>query len=191
MAEQKGEPGREDTVTVSVELKVAGRNLGGRFPVPEGPTSRGSLLPIFRSLADKLVRIAVEDAGARGEPVSCGAGCGACCRQLVPISEIEARQLRDLVDGMPVGRRAEIQERFAVSRQRLAEGGLLEKLEHPERFPDQAFRTLAVEYLGQGIACPFLEAESSSIHPDRPIACREYLVSTMSEVSTSLGHSSL
>jgi hypothetical protein len=151
MADQKGEPGPEDNVTVCVELMVAGRNLGGRFPVPAGPASRGSLLPTFRSLADKVVQIAIDDAGARGERISCGAGCGACCRQLVPISEIEARQLRDLVDGMPVGRRAEIRERFAVSRQRLAEGGLLEKLEHPERFPDQAFRTLAVH--GDVVEC--------------------------------------
>jgi Fe-S-cluster containining protein len=181
MAHQNGDPGPGKTVTVCVELTVAGRRLGGSFPVSAGPASRGSLLPTFRSLADKMVQIAIEDATARGEQISCRAGCGACCRQLVPISEIEARRLRDLIDGMPVGRRAEIRERFVVARQRLGEGGLLEKLEHPERFPDQAFRSLAAEYLEQGIACPFLEAESCSIHPDRPIACREYLVSSPPE----------
>jgi hypothetical protein len=29
-----------------------------------------------------------------------------------------------------------------------------------------------------GIPCPFLEEESCSIHPDRPIPCREYLVTS-------------
>ena len=37
----------------------------------------------------------------RGVRVSCRAGCGACCRQLVPIAEAEARRIRDLVEAMP------------------------------------------------------------------------------------------
>ena len=40
---------------------------------------------------------------------------------------------------------------------------------------------LAYEYFKHGIACPFLEDESCSIHPDRPMACREYLVSSPAE----------
>jgi hypothetical protein len=35
-----------------------------------------------------------------------------------------------------------------------------------------------VRYFLQGVACPFLEAESCGIHPDRPLACREYLVTS-------------
>jgi hypothetical protein len=37
---------------------------------------------------------------------------------------------------------------------------------------------LGIDYFNQRIACPFLEDESCSIHPERPIACREYLVTT-------------
>ena len=40
---------------------------------------------------------------------------------------------------------------------------------------------LSIEYFKFGIACPFLEDESCSIHPDRPMACREYLVSSPAE----------
>jgi hypothetical protein len=40
---------------------------------------------------------------------------------------------------------------------------------------------LSHEYFKLGIACPFLEDESCSIHPDRPMACREYLVSSRPE----------
>src|SRR3954447_24942564 len=36
-------------------------------------------------------------------------------------------------------------------------------------------------YFALGMACPFLEDESCSIHPDRPIACREYLVTSPAE----------
>src|SRR5260221_92883 len=36
-------------------------------------------------------------------------------------------------------------------------------------------------WLSQAIACPCLEDESGSIHPDRPMACREYLVTSPAE----------
>ena len=48
-----------------------------------------------------VVGVAVEDAVAEGETISCKKGCGACCRQLVPISQVEARRIRDLVEAMP------------------------------------------------------------------------------------------
>jgi Fe-S-cluster containining protein len=34
------------------------------------------------------------------------------------------------------------------------------------------------KYFYEGIPCPFLEDESCSIHPNRPIVCREYLVTS-------------
>jgi hypothetical protein len=38
-----------------------------------------------------------------------------------------------------------------------------------------------LSYFRLGIACPFLEDESCSIHADRPVACREYLVTSPAE----------
>jgi hypothetical protein len=37
---------------------------------------------------------------------------------------------------------------------------------------------LALDYLYQRVPCPFLEDESCSIHPIRPLICREYLVTS-------------
>jgi hypothetical protein len=39
----------------------------------------------------------------------------------------------------------------------------------------------SARYFNVGIACPFLDDESCSIHPDRPLACREYLVTSPAE----------
>ena len=39
-------------------------------------------------------------------------------------------------------------------------------------------RKLAYRYFDLGIPCPFLEDESCSIHEDRPLRCREYLVTS-------------
>ena len=37
-------------------------------------------------------------------------------------------------------------------------------------------------YFAQKVACPFLEDESCSIHPTRPLACREFLAMTPAEM---------
>ncbi len=37
---------------------------------------------------------------------------------------------------------------------------------------------LKLDYFALGIACPFLEAESCGIYEERPMICREHLVTT-------------
>lgn len=176
----KPRPSVEQTATAEVSLRIAGRPLHLRVSVPAAPVRRRALLPLFRQLADAVVDFAVEDAELAGERVSCTQGCGACCRQLVPITEPEAHALRQLLDEMPPARRAALEDRFADARRRLEDAGLLETLLAPATGTRKAgdLRELGLRYFALGIPCPFLEDESCSIHPDRPIACREYLVTS-------------
>ena len=55
---------------------------------------------------------------------------------------------------------------------------MIEELRHPERIGKEERTPLALSYFRLGIPCPFLEEESCSIHPDRPLSCREYLVTS-------------
>jgi Fe-S-cluster containining protein len=164
--------------TARIALKIAGRPLQLTLQVPEAPARRSALLPVFRQVADAVVDIAVERTEAEGARISCRKGCGACCRQLVPIAEPEAHALVTLVAALPQPRRTAVLDRIAAARQRLAEAGLLSRLLHPRRIDAAELRDLGLEYFGLGIPCPFLEDESCSIHADRPIACREYLVTS-------------
>jgi Fe-S-cluster containining protein len=166
---------------VTVDFRVSGRPIHVEADAPDGLLPPAALLPLFRDVAEQVVGIAVDAAAARGQQVSCRAGCGACCRQLVPISRPEAHLIADLVDALPEPRRAVVRARFEAARARLAEAGLLERLEHPERFADADLHALGLEYFALGVACPLLEDESCSIYPERPIACREYLVTSPAE----------
>jgi Fe-S-cluster containining protein len=139
------------------------------------------MLPLVQVLADRVVDAATETEESQGRKISCTKGCGACCRQFVPIAEVEARYIRDLIERLPEPRRTEVRGRFAAARRRLDEAGILEKLLHPEAWPEGSHREFGLEYFRLGIPCPFLEDESCSIHPDRPIACREYLVTSPAE----------
>jgi Fe-S-cluster containining protein len=168
-------------VTITVNLTISGQPLEGKITVPAGPTTARQMLPVFQSLAEVVVDLGVKAVEAEGKTISCKKGCGACCRQLVPISESEARHIRDLVTEMPEPRRSAIRARFADARQRLQDTGLLDKLQQPDQFPDDQVRPMGLAYFAQHIACPFLEEESCSIYADRPIACREYLVTSPAE----------
>jgi Fe-S-cluster containining protein len=167
-----------DQVSVRVGMKVWENDVEMEMTLPAGPTRLAALLPVFQRVADGLVDLGVERAGAEGRTVSCRKGCGACCRQVVPISEVEARRIGRLVEELPEPRRAEIRSRFERARARLAGAGLLEKLENRESFAEGEIPSFGLAYFHLGVACPFLEDESCSIHADRPVACREYLVTS-------------
>lgn len=165
----------------SFRLTGDGLDLQARLPVPTGPARVSDLLPAARALSDQIVRETVKSVEASGATVSCRAGCASCCRGLVAISEVEARRLRDLVEAEPEPRRSERRARFDVVRGRLAEAGLLSKLREPARWTPADYNTLVNACFALALVCPFLEDESCSIYEERPIACREYLVTSPAE----------
>ncbi len=167
-----------ETITGEVALTVAGETMSVRVTVPRGDTALTDLLPIFHELTNTLVDRAVERDAAPGRSVSCRAGCGACCRQAVPVSPSEARALAQLVDALPEPRRAIVRDRFTAARATLAANGVDCRPEAILSLERLEVRTFGLRYFEHRVACPFLEAEACSIHPDRPTACREYLVTT-------------
>ncbi len=174
-------PNDAESLTANVEMNVGDYRLQARLTLPVGPTPLRMMLPVIQNFANALVDVAVKSVEDKGKTISCKAGCGACCRQLVPISETEAQAIAALVEQLPEPRRAEIRGRFAAARQRLQQTGMLDKLVHHENWSDEEFRAIGLGYFHLGIPCPFLEEESCSIHPERPITCREYLVTSPAE----------
>lgn len=167
--------------TAELKMSIAGRSIEAKVEVPEGPARPRQLLPLLQSLTNAVVDIASDVVAEQGKQISCRAGCGACCRQLVPISQAEAYRLTELLGQFPEPRKNIIHERFAHAQQRLADAGMLDKLTEPSDLAEDTLHPLAMEYFRLGIACPFLEQESCSIHLDRPLACREYMVTSPAE----------
>jgi Fe-S-cluster containining protein len=164
--------------TGRVVLVVGGERLPLELTVPTGPVTVEKLLPILRGLSSLFAERATTQVETEGREISCRAGCGACCRQIVPLTPSEARAIARLVDAMPEPRRTLIRGRFEAAIGKLDAAGLLGRM--GTRTPSERTE-LGKAYFEQGIACPFLEDESCSIHPDRPMACREYLVTSPAE----------
>lgn len=174
-------PGPPELVTANLQMAGPDWELRAKMSVPAGPIQLDELLPLIQGFADAVVGSAIKEVEAEGEKISCKKGCGACCRQLVPIAEAEARRLHALVEHLPEPQQRKIRARFADARRRLEGSGLLEKLQHSDGWSEGEGRAIGLEYFGQGIPCPFLEEESCSIYADRPVACREYLVTSPAE----------
>jgi Fe-S-cluster containining protein len=176
------------STTANIHLQLDGNERIIETPIPSGEQTVQALFPAARAIVHQIVDHAVAAAERGGRKVSCCAGCGACCRQLVVISLADAAALAQLVAAMPAQRQTVIRERFAQAIARLEAVGLLDGAEpRGERHLTQPARPagelppLAVRYFQQQIACPFLEEESCSIHRDRPLVCREYLVTSPAE----------
>jgi Fe-S-cluster containining protein len=178
MGHQSHEP---RTVTLGVELVSPGWNLKTTITVPAGRTPLPQVVPLAHALADAVTRMAEQALEKQGEKITCRKGCAACCRTLIPISEVEARALREHVHGLPEPRRSRIVERFADALGRLEHAGLLDKLRARTGWTQADHRENQVEYFRLGIACPFLEDEACSIYGDRPASCREFLVTSPAE----------
>ncbi|MGA2850137.1 MAG: YkgJ family cysteine cluster protein [Terracidiphilus sp.] len=178
-------PAPSETVSVEFSLAYGGSQISATAEVPTGRTNLTQILPILQSLGDSLIGVAVSEVVAAGRTISCKAGCGACCRQLVPISVFEAEALAAWVRTLPESQQQELGLRFDQTLRSLAAGGILERLVATGKEfwdPDnEAHKSLAIEYHYQRVPCPFLVDEACSIHPIRPLICREYLVTSSPE----------
>lgn len=171
----------EDWVTGNVRLNIGGKPIDLQMTVPAKPVKPQRMLPIFERMASAFVGMseqAVENAGGK---ISCQKGCGACCRQPVPLAEIETFKIFETVEAMPEPRRSTIKKRFEDGWHHFAEIGWFDRLEECFKLAPEERNKVVMEYFHEGVPCPFLEDESCSIHLERPVVCREYLVTSPAE----------
>ena len=161
---------------IGFHIKGPEFNIQATVSVPAGLARTADLLPLAQGLSDRVVQETARAVEGLGHRISCRKGCGACCCNLVAISEVEARRIAEVVDEMPEPRQSLIRQRFDLARQRLESAGLLPILERSAEWTDAEYGNLVATYFRERLSCPFLEAGSCSIYEDRPITCREYLV---------------
>ena len=164
---------------IRIDVRTRFGRLQGNLAVPPAPMRLSELAWNAMAFDERLVGMAVKAEAALGREVSCKKGCGACCRQAVPLSPAEAWMIADVVAAMPAERKAAVLERFSDAHGRLQEAGFGDKV--LTGAGEAEVNRLGIDYFRLGIPCPFLEEESCSIHPSRPSACREYLVSSPAE----------
>jgi len=156
--------------TATLRLAMGELRIVHPITVPSAPVPAAEVVPALQGLVNAVV-----EAAEMGKAISCRKGCGACCRQLVPVSRTEGERLLQVVEAMPAERREMLKARFAAAEASIEAAGL-------EKRQGRSDRELSAAYFALGVPCPFLEDESCSIHPERPLVCREYLVTSPAEL---------
>ncbi|MDP1961441.1 MAG: YkgJ family cysteine cluster protein [Reyranella sp.] len=161
--------------TATLRLTVGDLRIVHPISVPSGPVAAADVVPALQGLVNAVVAAAEAGLMKSGGTISCRKGCGACCRQLVPVSRTEGERLLALIAAMPPERRETLHARFAAAGAIITGAALAER-------DGRSDRELSLAYFALGIPCPFLEDESCSIHTERPLVCREYLVTSPAEL---------
>ncbi len=163
-----------------VELPTPDGVMRGKVGVTTGPMSLAGLVPTALALTNALVDRAVKLEIVADRTISCCAGCGACCRHMVPLSPPEAFHLMDVLDGFDAPRRDEVLSRFDKIVTELDRRRMIEELLDPP-LTDEPALPITKRYFALGLACPFLVDESCGIHQHRPVACRDFNVTSPAE----------
>jgi Fe-S-cluster containining protein len=166
------------TQTLHLQLTIDGTPIEAAVPLPTARSPRRVLLPILYSLTDTLISLAEQSAATKGGKVSCTKGCDACCRQMVPISPTEAHALAAILDSLPPAKAARTLARFDAALEQLDKAGLLDRLMNRHTLSPKELQQLDRDYFAAGVSCPFLQNHACSVHPRRPLACREFLVTS-------------
>lgn len=171
---------KNDHRTFTIATKTSYGDLPPvQVTIPDEPMRISELIPLLHHLTNQAVAQAIQHACRDGHTLSCQAGCGICCHQLVPVNQAEAFFLVEKLLSMPLKKRRTPLERFERNHETLRSSGLLNEIGNLG--DSQNNDAVSRKYFNLGLPCPFLENQSCAIHEWRPVACREYNVTSPPE----------
>ena len=171
----------DEWVTGQIQLLVDGTLFEMQLTVQANPVKPQRMLPVFQQVTNLYVEIGVAATKSEGKSVSCKKGCTACCRHTIALSEFEAYHIAEIVEEMPEPQRSEVKERFNKALAHFAEIGWIERFENCTDYSHKESLEVFIDYFKENIQCPFLVDESCSIYDNRPLMCREYMVTSPAE----------
>ena len=169
---------KKSRVTANFDLKIVDDVLSMEASVPDARISALEMMSVFQKITNQTVAYSIELTERTGRKISCKAGCGACFKQPVPVTLLEAEHLNQLVKKMPEQQQQRVRARFKHHIEAVTDAGLLDGLENITDLATGQKHRLAKEYFDLGLDCPFLENQSCGIYKDRPLQCREFLVTS-------------
>jgi Fe-S-cluster containining protein len=170
-----------DIHTFTINIDTPDGTVGpAAISICDEPTRLSDLVPPIHALTEGVVGLAVKRAEREGRIRSCRAGCGVCCCQLVPLAPAEVFYLAERILSLPIAERTPVLRRFQSNEDTLSQIGLIHAISSLGDTNDN--NNVAQEYFRLGLTCPFLVESSCSIHEWRPIACREYNVTSPPEL---------
>lgn len=121
--------------------------------------------------------------------ISCRSGCTACCHQAVPVGLAELRSLRQAIAELKPATRGRVEERIVSTATQLRTAGF--DADDLNQRSGDARHQRAADYFDLQLPCPLLDDGTCVTRDARPLACREYLVTSDPEHCTTLPSSNV
>jgi Fe-S-cluster containining protein len=163
--------------TFTGQVSVWGHSVEFSLSAEDRPARLDEIVPAARQLATYLARDTVARAKKNGACIPCREACSACCRYLVPLSVPEAHRLMRDVQSLPAVRREGVLASFASAADHVLRGD-------PPDLPARgdASSAAGLWYARLDLPCPLLAEQCCTMYPQRPIACREHMVTSPPEL---------
>ncbi|PKL49397.1 MAG: hypothetical protein CVV39_03050 [Planctomycetes bacterium HGW-Planctomycetes-1] len=159
------------------ELDIAGKKTSFHINVTAKNAALADIVPLARKLSTKLAAAFVANLREKGHFVPCCKGCSACCSSLIPLSVPEAFRLRKELLAMP----SDVSNQIMRSCINTAEK-ILDKAQRTDRM--EGFSKNSKPRISQinkwygelKLPCPLLSKSLCTLYEQRPLACREHIV---------------
>ena len=150
---------------VETELEVVDELLPVRIGVRNGTAKLADIAPMARELSSKIADVGLRHFKRNGKTIPCRKGCASCCHYIVVLTAPDAFRLVEEVHKMLPQRRKEVKKSFRKANEWFEQ--------HPGKFQraDGAPGSDNLRY-----PCPFLDNNQCTIYENRPIICREWMV---------------
>lgn len=166
---------------IKLILSVLGRRERLAVGVKDDRIRLADIVPLARVISSMITDIACEKERQDGATIPCDKGCSTCCNYLVPLAVPEVFRLFEEIRGMSLVRQLLIERECVKAAQQI----LGER--PPASFADLAATDTAEStaellctasncYADFELSCPFLYESVCTIYENRPMACREYVV---------------
>lgn len=165
---------------IPFEVFVTDRILHFSIRMVSRPIPLSELVPMACQLSQAIVDATsrrIEETDCR---IACRKGCASCCSYLVPISPAEAYHIRDEIFKLPPLEQRTLFRSCQHTTRQLIDRRIPDILFSPTHEHEERLKILSDWYKDLKLPCPFLVNHACCIYDFRPLACREYLVTSHS-----------
>ncbi|OQA02503.1 MAG: hypothetical protein BWY69_01056 [Planctomycetes bacterium ADurb.Bin401] len=179
--ESSGKPYRGEIVRF--ETKIFGKTLDFSINVTGQEATLSDIVPAARKISDKIICAIMQGLNEDGINVPCRKGCCSCCSSLIPMPIPEVFRMREELLSMPNKSSNRILRRSINSAVRI-----LKKTNRSEYLKDfskpgkNSLNDLNKWYGELHEVCPLLSGGVCMLYEQRPIACREHIVTGTAEM---------
>ncbi len=162
---------------IDFELDIGGKKIPFHIDVTAKNATLADIVPLARKISIKLAVAFSADLREKGHIVPCFKGCCACCSSLIPLSVPEAFRLREELLAMPSDTSNQIMRSCIETAEKILDKA--KRNAQLERFSKNGKPRISQinKWYGElKLPCPLLSKSLCTLYEQRPLACREHIV---------------